>query len=351
MTAIAPHRVIQTALTLFLFFGSGSRSFHELQGQEAATAVVEENIRAEPQGIVLGRILPGASFSVLSLDDQWVEIEMEGWIWARSIQDTDRLGFDLRVSVSPRENLRSEPTGTILGRLVEGTLLNREEEVTGWVRVRRAVWIWRESVELEAGTSEPGRQSNLSQGGGATSFEPRGDSPWWRTRETGEALLSAPDGDTLALPEPGTEMRILAREGNWIRVRLEGWVWAPEAGGVEPSEGSEPAEATPSQVASDPDRYRGRTFSWELQFVSLERAEKIRTDFYEGEPFLLTRVPGSPGLFVYVAVPPDQVSQLDGLIPLERILVVGRLRTGAAALTGNPILDLMEIVRIQDVGG
>ena len=108
-----------------------------------------------------------------------------------------------------------------------------------------------------------------------------------------------------------------------------------------------PENVTPSQVASDPQRYTGGTFSWELQFVSLERAEKIRTDFYEGEPFLLTRVPETPGLFVYVPVPPDRVAELEGLIPLERIRVTGRLRTGAASLTGNPILDLVEITRVR----
>jgi hypothetical protein len=82
-----------------------------------------------------------------------------------------------------------------------------------------------------------------------------------------------------------------------------------------------------------------------LQYVSLERAEKIRTDFYEGEPFLLTRPPGLAGIFVYVAIPPERVSDFQGLIPLQRIHVVGRVRTGSAVLTGNPILDLLELTR------
>jgi hypothetical protein len=84
--------------------------------------------------------------------------------------------------------------------------------------------------------------------------------------------------------------------------------------------------------------------SWELQFVSLERAERVRTDFYEGEPFLLARsVPDNT--FVYVAVPPDRLSEVQGLVPLERLRIVGRIRTGSAALTGNPILDLLDLER------
>ena len=36
-------------------------------------------------------------------------------------------------------------------------------------------------------------------------------------------------------------------------------------------------------------------------------AERIRTDFYEGEPFLLARGPADENAFVYVAVPPERV--------------------------------------------
>jgi hypothetical protein len=106
-------------------------------------------------------------------------------------------------------------------------------------------------------------------------------------------------------------------------------------------------EVSPDVVAQDPEAYRGEVVDWELQFISHERAERVRTDFYEGEPFLLTRSPASARAFVYVAVPPERLSEFEGLIPLERIRVVGRIRTGAAALTGSPILDLLELTRIS----
>jgi hypothetical protein len=85
--------------------------------------------------------------------------------------------------------------------------------------------------------------------------------------------------------------------------------------------------------------------SWELQFISLERAERIRTDFFEGEPFLLTRPVEGEGPFVYVAVPTRRLGELEGLVPLERITVTGRIRVGASALTGSPILDLVDLQR------
>ena len=106
---------------------------------------------------------------------------------------------------------------------------------------------------------------------------------------------------------------------------------------------------TPEEVGRDPERFRGQVVDWELQFVSRETAERVRTDFYEGEPFLLTRATSPERAFVYVAIPPERLAEVEGLIPLERIRVVGRIRTGAAALTGNPILDLLELTRISGI--
>ena len=93
-------------------------------------------------------------------------------------------------------------------------------------------------------------------------------------------ILSAPDGDTLAIPAPSANLQVLAREGNWARVRLEGWIWLPQGadGGIEASVRT---DVTLESVAASPDDYRGEVVQWDLQFISLERAEEIRTDFYE----------------------------------------------------------------------
>jgi hypothetical protein len=135
---------------------------------------------------------------------------------------------------------------------------------------------------------------------------------------------------------------------------MEGWSWIPEAGAdAPPAAEAEPLpDATPASVRADPAAARGRRVSWELQFISLERADRVRTEFYEGEPFLLTRPSDGGGGFVYVAVPPDRLGEVEDLTPLERIRVVGRVRTGASALTGSPILDLVEVERrTGDAGG
>jgi hypothetical protein len=336
---LSPHSQWRSWAPIILFLLAG---YPETAAtQQLATLRIEENLRAEPQGVVLGRIPVGTALAVVETGEQWVRVEVQGWMWTPSLQATDRLGFDLRVSASPEENLRADPSGAIIGRLLEGTLLERLEGVPGWTRVRRVAWIWANSV-------------TLSESGGVPSSLPTPDpSPtgagerWWRPGPGGAPLLSGPDGDTLAHARSGVELQVMARDGNWVRVRTEGWVWAPLGEQSDSLMGAPLLELTAEQVAAAPEAYRGRVVVWELQFVSLERADRMRTDFYEGEPFLLTRglQPGSS--FVYVAVPEERVAEVEGLIPLERIRVEGRIRAGAAAFTGNPILDLVELTRIS----
>src|SRR5690606_27883347 len=94
-----------------------------------------------------------------------------------------------------------------------------------------------------------------------------------RAGAQGAAILVGPEGDTLARTRANAELQVLAREGGWARVRIEGWTWLPDDSGAD--EG--PLAATPAELAADPDRFRGRVVSWEVQFLSLERAERIRT--------------------------------------------------------------------------
>jgi hypothetical protein len=142
---------------------------------------------------------------------------------------------------------------------------------------------------------------------------------------------------------PGAQMQVVARQGSWVRVRVDGWTWLPA---LDSAGGGAVVKVDAASLASDPESYRGRVVSWDLQYLSVEHAEKIRTDFFEGEPFLLTRHAG--GGYVYVAVPPERLAEMSALLPLERVTVVGRVRTPVSTLTGSPILDLIELSRTAD---
>lgn len=312
---------------------------------QIATVDVEENFRAEPNGTILAEIQPGTVLGMEGRDGSWVRATLEGWIWRASVEAVDHPAFDLRVSAEGGENLRVEPQETVLARMNEGMLLEEVEGDDDWIRVRRSAWIWAPSVEID----EPEDPEDVEETSPSVP-EAGAEGEWTTLDSSGIAVLAAPDGsDTLAVTPGGTDVRVLGRRGGWARVRLEGWVWMPVE--VEEEDAQERStvltDATPADVAEDPESFQGRLVSWELQFVSRETAESIRTDFYEGEPYLLTRYAGRSSSFVYVAVSPDRLEALGELTPLERIRVVGRVRTAEAALTGGPVLDLVELERLE----
>ena len=313
-----------------------------VEGQ-SATLTTAENFRAEQNGTLLGQLRAGMSLEVLELTDNWVQFDLDGWVWTQSLQAVDRGSFDLVVSVAGGENIRGAPGGAVLGHLERGTLLETVERVSGWARVRRRAWVWRRSVALFGADPSGGSAERSS----LTVLSSVVDGEEWALGGSEAPILSAPDGDTLAVSAPSTNLRVLAREGNWARVRLEGWIWLPQGadGGVEVSIRT---DVTLESVVAAPDDYRGELLQWDLQFISLERAEEIRTDFYANEPFLLTRMGDGDQGFVYVAVPPERLQEAQGLSPLERIRVVGRVRTGSARLTGSPILELLSLDRIPE---
>ena len=321
--------------------------------QDMVTLRVEENVRREPNGVVLGRIGEGARLRALNTDGNWTQVEVEGWVWLRSLKISADSSFDLVVSQEGGENLRSGPSGFLVGVLAEGTLLEELGRNPGWARVARVGWIWSASlVEVQ----DPGPDMTLSNGtmnGSRDSQSTATDVArvpvdFARVRSVG-AILAAPDGDTMGLVTSSGEVQVLERQGRWARVRLEGWVWMPETSsnksGVDAGSREMALALRPEDLSSNPSEYAGRVVVWTIQFISLERAEAVRTDFFEGEPFLLTRFGGSEGQFVYVVVPTDLLSEVEGLVPLEIVELTGRVRTGASRLTGTPIIEMIEIQR------
>jgi len=324
-------------------------------GQTRATVRVEENFRRAPNDVVLARLSPGTPLTVVGRDGDWLQVDVEGWVWLASLQVSDS-DYDLAVAATEGENLRGAPQGAILGKLQDGALLEELGREPGWAHVRRRGWIWSASVSTTAAPTTAAAPQASTPAPAAATTRPAAptrapEGPTARRPDgfaspgnAGAPILTAPDGDTLAVTTGRGDLQVVSRDGNWARVRIEGWVWMPPAvGGAQPD--AAPAALTPEDLTREPEAHVGRVVSWTLQFISLESAEEIRTDFRRGEPFLLTRYGGADGPFVYVAVPPERRTEVQGLVPLERITVTGRVRTGASALTGTPIVDLLTLGR------
>jgi len=340
--------VLTSALLIATIAGSADRA----AGQSVRVSVPEENFRKEPRVTASNRlatVFEGAVLEVESRQGRWVRATLEGWIWSASVSETDRDGFDLIVSNPGGENLREAPQGDArrVARLLRGMLVDRIERRGSWTRVRRSAWVWSESV-VEAGGAAPA----AAGGERAVPAEPvPSDDPPARPPQLPDRILIAgdavplhvsPSGDTLASLRREADLQVLARQGSWARVRLEGWVWVPST--LPPDSAVDGGSAlSPADVRANPDQFRGRQVRWRLQFVSVEEAEPARTDFYEGEPFILARATEGEQGFVYVAVPPELLAEVSALRPLQVIDVLGRVRTGRSALMGVPVLDLIAL--------
>lgn len=309
------------------------------RGQETVrVSVAQENFRRDPGGAVLATVPQGAELRVLQDRGSWVQAELVGWIWAPSLAETDRDGFDLRVQADGGENLRVQPQGQVQARVFEGCLLERLASDGNWHQVRRAGWLWKASLEVSGGPA--------TDPGGATQPQPVGETeisePALITAPASLVIHSTPDGDTVALFQPGAQAQVLGRTGDWVRVRVDGWVYGPAALDTALNL-VDTGDLTPAQLRSDPGRYRGALIRWRVQFISLRRAERARTDFEEGEPFIHARGPSGEQGFVYLAVPDDLLPVAEALEPLEYVTVVGRVRTGRSTLLGSPVIDLTDI--------
>ncbi len=332
-------------------------------GLSGQTVLVErqESFRSAPGGTVLGELMPGAEVIVESRDGEWTEVTVEGFVWLSSMQIHEPGELDLIISEPGGENLRAEPQGARIGRFSQGTRLAELGRIPGWGQVRRTGWIPSVALGTELGqergpaateevTAEESagvgarQQGSVGAGPGVAAF-PLPDRI--TIGRGGLPVLAAPGGRGLGRLEGGTPVQVIEREGDWLRVQVDGWVRAPEAiesrdgdggpgGGV--AEG-----VTVEAVQADPEGFLGRLVELELQVISVERAEALRTDFYEGEPFLLTRTDGEGGRhFVYVALAEERVDEFSGLQPLQRVRFQGRVRAPAAAITRNLLLDLVD---------
>jgi hypothetical protein len=69
-----------------------------VMGAQSATLTTEENFRAQENGTVLGRLRAGLSVEVLEATDDWLQFDLEGWVWIQSLREVNRGRFSWVVS-------------------------------------------------------------------------------------------------------------------------------------------------------------------------------------------------------------------------------------------------------------
>jgi len=311
-----------------------------LAAQSHEVTVDGEPFRKSAEGRRLADLAVGARVELLRTEGSWAEVRLEGWAPAASLSATSREGHDRIVSSAGGASLADAPSGGTMARLLQGFLLDHVDERGTWSRVRREGWVRLSSIRpIAAGDPSFARPESQADVERPPALVSEG-----RRLMTGEKAIEvhdAPEGDTVAVVRPGTPITVVERGNRWTRIRVDGWVRSDRLA----TQGADSAlvEVSASALRASPDQYRDMRVRWTVQFVALEHAEPERTDFYEGEPFLLARAPDPGDGFVYLAVPPELLEAAQALRPLQTIDVLAQVRTGRSTLMGVPILDLLAL--------
>jgi SH3-like domain-containing protein len=308
---------------------------HAAFGQQSYRVLRTENFRREPDPSAprLATVNAGVELTADSSHGQWVRVALEGWIWARSLEATDRDGFDQEVRARG-ENLRDDPNGRILARLDAGALVDELERRPGWVRVRRVGWMYRPSLDAAGGVPTPPTDSERSAG------VPDSAALLDRAVTSAAATLHRVAGESpTGRLEPETPVRIQARSGEWVRVQLDGWVRESD---LKPSSPGVLVGVSGAEVRAQPAEFENRVVQWVVQLIAIQSADELRREIPVGQRYLLTRGPLPESGFVYVIPTPEQLAQIERLPPLAELTIVGRVRSGRSQYLGNPVLTLLE---------
>jgi hypothetical protein len=325
-----------------------------VSAQQRMRAAESAGLRKTPTSGEVATILKGAELVPGRTDGDWREVTIEGWVFTASTGTSTRDGFDIAITATGGENLRREANGSVIARLRTGAGLARLGSQGGWTHVRRTGWIPRKALEgatapARAPAAAAQRPAPSEQRPAASAAQAPGNTPDGRAavlRAT--SLAVTPDGEEAGTLKPGATAEVLSRNGDWVRVRLEGWMHAADLGPVatEARQG-----VSVAQVRADPARYIGQLLDWTVQFISIQTADELRPEIPVGRKYLLTRGPLPEPGFVYVVVTAEQLRRFEGAEPLEEFTLRGRLRATSTRYLPTPVLELVQVVEGEAAKG
>lgn len=303
----------------------------------AAQSRVTRNadVRASPTGNKVATVRSGTTWESGVARDGWTLIKLQGWVDASRFAGRAD-SFPQSIGGSNTLRIRAEPSlnGRILGELEPGAGLRVLERRGSWAHMQRDAWVPTSSLE----TVDPVTASS-NEAAARPSTTPTNRAGALKAEDVTE-LRAAPSSDVVARIEPGTIVETVARERGWVRVRLEAWVAESL---LVPADTSFGATLTAADLRLDPEGYRGRVVRWEVEIVSFQRADPLRRDLAEDEPYLLAMGPGNENSVLYLALPPSMVEEARSISPLTKVLVTARVRTGKSKPTGVPVLDVLSL--------
>jgi hypothetical protein len=302
----------------------------------------------EADGRRLARLARGALVTGGPTSGDWIQVTLEGYIFATSVGPSPRPDFDLVVTQAPEENLRSSPGGALVAKLAEGFGLKRIGQEDRWVHVTRDGWVLRAALapipDVTATRTADSANNAPPQGRLTPGRSPGGDTTLPQPTRAQPArvttLYRAPDGPEAGSVAAETPLRVLSRTGEWARVQFEGWV---KAGELHPAPPGVLVGVSAAELRTEPQRYAGQVLRWTLQFIALQKADDLRPDIPAGGTYMLARGPLPERGFVYVIIPDGKAGAVAGLAPLATVQVTARVRAGRSRFLGNPVVELIQL--------
>ena len=323
-----------------------------------------------PNGRELATVRSGATVRAAGAARQGhAPVTLDGYLDA-SLLGPGRDSFPNVVKAPSGARLRSagRSDAPILADLRDGMGVTIVSRSGTWVRVRRTGWVVRNALGAASttasgetrggatpatsgrGTTAPAAPSGRASAqtpatapdtgapnptqSGVTPAPPAGA----LTSLPGAVLRTAPNAALVAELDSGAVLTPLARMDGWTRVRLEGWVRDDQA---IPADTALQLALSGADVRAAPERYRGAVVRWEVEFISVQKADQLRRDLRPGEPYMLARGPGSESGLLYVAIPPALMAAVERFKPLDVITITARIRVGRSEPAGVPVLDLI----------
>ena len=307
----------------------------------------------EVAGRRIARLASGSVVTARATRNDWMQITLDGWIFATSVGPSDRPDFDLLVTQAPNENLRAAPAGPLVAELAQGFGLKRVGRDTAgssrWIHVTRDGWVQRSALVpipdvVATRTADDASESTDTLQGGLTPGGSPGDTQAVDSSRAPPmrmtSLYRPPDGPEAGTISVDTPVRVLSRNGEWTRVQYEGWV---KGGDLQVAPAGVMLGVTAAELRAEPQRYLGQVLRWRLEFIAIQKADELRPDIPNGASYVLARGPLPERGFVYVVVPETRLAAFRALPPLAELQITARVRNGRSRYVGNPVVDLISL--------
>lgn len=139
----------------------------------------------------------------------------------------------------------------------------------------------------------------------------------------------------------GATVDVIAKDHDWVRIRLEGWVRESDLSVADTTL----RVLSAADVRANPSAAQGKLVRWDVDAVALQTADALRTGLQSGEQYLLALGPGAEKTLVYIVVPASLIQTARSLPSMAPITVIARIRNGRSEPAGVPVLDLQSLTR------